>query len=150
MLLHYPHIRILTAIFQLRCQRKRYLTRLSSNLYRSPVCFASAISFPLCAHHVYSNNLHVWLWPHGLYRNPVLQLSGYIAKFLRRNSPFHVLLSRELQRLLATTSVDELVQRQCKGGEKRSDTNQKSLFQDLLHRRSKREECGLHRNRTIR
>ena len=105
------HVRILTAIFQLRCQRKRYVTRLSPNLYISPICFISTISFPVCAHNVYSNNLHVWLWPQGLYRSHALRLS-------RRNSPFHVLLSRELQRLLATTSVDELVQRQCEGGKK--------------------------------
>lgn len=59
MLLHHPHIKILTAIFQLRCQRKRYVTHLSPNLYISPVCFTSTISFPLCAYHVCSNNLHV-------------------------------------------------------------------------------------------
>lgn len=112
------HIGILTAIFQLRCQRKRYMTRLSSNLYISLIYFISTISFPVCAHHVDSNNLHVWLWPQGLYRSHALRLSRYIVKFLRRNSLFHVLLSRELQRLLATTSVDELVQRQCEGGKK--------------------------------
>ena len=149
MLFHHPHIRILTAIFQLQCQRKRYVICLSSNLYISPVCFTSTISFPLCAHHVYSNNLRVQLWPHRLPESCSAIILLY-RKFLRRNSPFHVLLSRELQRLLATTSVDELVQRQCKGGEKRSDTNQMSCKRDLLHRRSEREECSLHRNRTIR